>query len=133
MVLSEDIAIQVRQVMLDAGLTDVVWQRSGYEKKIQYVIVPHMTTGESSLRTAVVKVNIHVPDIYNNRTKAYEPNLAKLVELKHLLADTLKRYVWHDTGINWNITGLDAPLKEPSYNEHFASLTIEAHIREKHR
>ncbi|MBQ7143211.1 MAG: hypothetical protein IJR84_09190 [Bacteroidaceae bacterium] len=132
MTTSEDIAIMVRSVLIAncPGLT-VSWQRHGYEQTNEVVIVPHMSMGESSIRTAVVKVNIHVPDIYDPANTCYETDLATINTLKKQVIDALKRHVEENTGINWRITSLDPAIKEPDHNEHFASVNIEAYIRER--
>ncbi len=131
MTTSEEIAIQVRSVLMNACPDLLVsWQRHGYEKTNEVVIVPHTCTGEGSIRIAVVKVNIHVPDIYDTENKCYEVDYATLIALKKSVSDALKRHVLPGTGINWVITSLDPPIKEPQYNEHFVSVNIESYIRE---
>ena len=132
MITSEDIAINVRAVLVEScpNLT-VSWQRHDYEKTNEVVIVPHIAMGEASIRTVVVKVNIHVPDIYDACSNCYEKDLATLNTLKKQVTEALKRHVLIGTGINWRITSLDPPIKEPDHNEHFASVNIEAYIRER--
>ncbi len=132
MITSEDIAINVRNVLIAScpGLT-VSWQRHGYEQTTEAVIVPHTAQGEASIRTAVVKVNIHVPDIYDNASKCYETDLGTINTLKKQVTEALKRHVLPGTGINWRVTSLDPAIKEPDHNEHFASVNVEAYIRER--
>ena len=131
MITSENIAVKVREVLLSANIqgATVVWSRTGYEKTCEIVLVPHRSDGEGSLRNAVVVVNIHAPDKTNGT--AYEPDYNRLMALTDAVVSALKNYVWVGTGINWEIEGLDATLKEPDRNEHFKSVRVIAHIREK--
>ena len=130
MIITEDIAIKVRQVLLDANIgVDVVWQRSDYETTKEIVIVPHTTTGEGSLREAAIIINIHCPDRWNGT--AYEPDMQSLIDIKKSVISAVKRYYWKGTGINWKISSLGQPVKEPSYNEHFCSVYLTAYIRER--
>lgn len=130
MITSEDIAILVRRELVNAlPNATISWQRHDYGEGQEIVIVPHMATGEASIRRAVVKVNIHVPDIYYPTEKSYETDIKTLNNLKKQVSDILKRHHEIGTGINWQVTSLDPPIKEPDYNEHFVSLNIEAYIR----
>lgn len=130
MVISEEIAIKVRQVLLDAQLgVDVVWQRSGYDTTKEIVVVPHAATGEGSLREAAVIINIHCPDLWNGVT--YEPDFPSFIDLKKSVISAVKRYYWKGTGINWSIKSLNPPAKEPDHNEHFCSVYLTAYIRER--
>lgn len=133
MTTSEDIAIEVRKKLLACHIdgATVEWQRHYGDTK-EIVIVPHTATGEGSMRTAVVKVNIHCPDIYNPIGNAYEADHPSLIGLLKEVIAALRRTTLPRTGINWVITMLDPAIKEPSHNEHFVSVTVEAHIREKH-
>lgn len=127
---SEDIAIQVRQVLLDAKIgVDVVWQRSNYEQSKQIVIVPHTANGEGSLREIVIIVNIHCPDLWNG--SGYEIDYQSFIDLKASVIKHLKRYYWKGTGINWAVKTINSPVKEPDYNEHFASIYLTAYVRER--
>ena len=131
MTTSDDIAIKVREVLVAANISgaSVVWARQGYEKTNEIVIVPHRSDGEGSLRDAVVMVNIHVPDKPNGT--AYEPDFIRLNTLHKAVISALKNYYWRGTGINWEISSLDPSIKEPDHNEHFKSVRVTAHIREK--
>ena len=130
MILSEEIAIKVRQVLLNANLgVDVVWQRSGYEITKEIVIVPHAATGEGSLRESAVIINIHCPDIHNG--SAYETDKQSFIDLKKSVISAVKRYYWKGTGINWAIKSIGSYAKEPEYNEHFCSIYLTAYIRER--
>jgi len=130
MTTSEDIAIMIRELLVDAAISGVTveWQRHGYETTKEIVIVPHYADGEGSLRSAVVMVNIHCPDIFNGQ--AYETDMASLISLKKSVILVLKNHVWIGTGINIEVNGLNPPIKEEGHNEHYASLRILAHIRE---
>ena len=131
MIASEDIAIKIREVLLAANISgaDVVWNRSGYERTDEIVLVPHRSDGEGSLRDAVVMVNIHVPDGYNGA--AYETSYPRLTAIRKEVVSALKNYYWPGTGINWEVSSLDPAIKEPDYNEHFMCVRVTAHIREK--
>lgn len=133
MILSEEIACKVREVLLAAQMTgvSVEWERKGYDKTKEIVIVPHYADGEGSLRDAVVVVNIHVPDKFDKTNNRYETDFGALIDLKKSVVSTLKNYVWKGTGINWEVSSLNPPLKEPEHNEHFVSVRVTAHIREK--
>lgn len=132
MITSEDIAILVRSTLTTA-CTDltVSWQRHGYEKTNEVVIVPHMSTGEGSIRTCIVKVNIHVPDIYDTANGCYETDFPTIKSIRDRVVNALKHHVEGTIGTNWRIESLDPPIKEPQYNEHFASVNIEAFVRER--
>lgn len=132
MITQEEIAIKVREVLLasDHDGVPVVWQRTGYDKTEEIVIVKGYADGEGSFRNAVITVNIHVPDIFNKESQVYEENGPRFIVLKKLVNEALRRYYWTGTGINWEITGMSQPMKERDYNEHFVSVRITAHIRE---
>lgn len=132
MITSEEIAILVRSTLIAAcpNLT-VSWQRHGYEKTKEVVIIPHTSGGEGSIRTNVVKVNIHVPDIFDTVNKCYEIDYGSLIPMKKSVIDALKRHVEGNIGTNWKVSSIDQPLKEPEYNEHFASINIESYTRER--
>lgn len=132
MITSEEIAIIVRSVLI-ANCPDITvsWQRHGYEQTQEVVIVPHTAEGVGSIRTAVVKVNVHVPDIYDTENGCYETDFENLISLKKRVVEVLKRHTEGEIGTNWRITSLDPPIKEPQYYEHFASINIEAYIRER--
>lgn len=132
MITSEDIAIKVRAV-LSASCQNITieWQRHGYEKTNSIVIVPHTAEGEGKIRTVVVKVNIHVPDIYDTENNCYETDIATLNTIKKQVINALKTHTESNMSANWRITSLDPAIKEPEYNEHFVSINIEAYIRER--
>lgn len=132
MITSEDIAIKVREVLCKhISNTPISWQRSNYEKTNEIVVVPHTATGEGSVRIAVVKVNIHVPDIFENNNSCYETDFLCLNKIKKDVIIALKNHVDGSISTNWRISSLEPPIKEPEYNEHFVSVSIEAYIRER--
>lgn len=132
MITSEDIAIKIRAKLLDEfNEVKVSWQRSDYEDSKEIVVVPHTATGEGSIRIVVVKVNVHVPDIYDSENKCYEADFSELNNLKKRVVKALKNHTDGSISTNWKITSLDPPIKEQEYNEHFVSVSIEAYIRER--
>lgn len=130
---SEDIAIKVREVLLNASIPDVSieWDRKGYDRTKEVVIVPHTTDGEGSLRAATIILNIHVPDKYDADNSCYEADRATLIDLKGKVIDAVKRYYWKGTGISWSVSSVGAIIKEPDHNEHYTSVYLTSHIRER--
>ena len=130
MITSQEIAIHIRQVLVSAMPdTAIVWQRSAYEKSSEVVIIPHATDGESEFRQAVVVVNIHCPDIFNQPANAYETDHITLMRLRQQVEQALSRHFWMEENIAFRISNINPAIKEQSYNEHFTAVYVTAQIR----
>lgn len=137
MITTEEIAIRVRQMLLDhiedLGITGTVdYDRSDYTKE-DIIIVPHTIEGEGSVRTGQINVNIHVPDLPDRTAKlpVYIPYRERLLELRSKAIEILKDHYEKGSGYNWNIGLINPPMKEQNHNEHFASFALVITVRNK--
>lgn len=139
MITTEEIAIKVRQMLIDGmGIsTDYAenpdYLRKDYSKE-GIVIVPKSIDGEGSVRNGSINVNIHVPDIPQSvgRGKAlYHTNFSRLIELRKKAMEILQNHYEHGCGYNWVIELINPPMQEPNHNEHFVSFSLDIVVREK--
>lgn len=139
MITTEEIAIKVRQMLIDGmGIsTDYAenpdYLRKDYSKE-GIVIVPKSIEGEGSVRNGSINVNIHVPDIPQSvgRGKAiYHTNFSRLIELRKKAMEILQNHYEHGCGYNWVIGLINPPMQEPNHNEHFVSFSLDIVVRVK--
>lgn len=138
MITTEEIAVRVRQLLMESRLKDELTGKIDYERndysKEDIIIIPHTVDGEESVRYGQINVNIHVPDIVlkqKNAKAVYRINYSRLIELRAMAIDVLASYYEHGKGYNWTIGRLNPAIKEPKHNEHYLSLALELTIREK--
>jgi hypothetical protein len=139
MITTEEIAIKVRQMLID-GMevnTDYAenpdYQRKDYSKE-GIVIVPRSIDGEGSVRNGSINVNIHVPDIPQGvgcGKALFHTNFARLIELRKAAMEILQNHYEHGCGYNWVIGLINPPMQEPNHNEHFVSFSLDIVVREK--
>ena len=139
MKLIEEIAVVVYQKLTQSN--DVVTALSGGEiayKRADYskpgiIIIPHSSDGEGSVREGRINVNIHVPDIHKGTAShsVYELNFQKLIQLKKMAIEVLRRHYESDEGWNWAIDQMDSPIEEQGHNEHYCTLILEVIIRDR--
>lgn len=138
MITTEEIAIRVRQVLLDSGIANeisgnVAYQRNDYSKE-DIIIIPHAMTGEDSVRNGQINVNIHVPDIAQAQAGGkvtYHTDFARLVAIRAKAIEALQNHYEYGCGYNWNVGLINPPMQEVGHNEHFVSFALELFIREK--
>lgn len=139
MITTEEIAIKVRQMLIDSMGTNTEYaenpdyQRKDYSKE-GIVIVPRSIDGEGSVRNGSINVNIHVPDIPQGvgcGKALFHTNFARLIELRKAAMEILQNHYEHGCGYNWNIGLINPPMKEPNHNEHFVSFSLDIVVREK--
>lgn len=138
MITTEDIAVRVRQLLVESDLKNeltgqIDYERNDYSKE-DIIIIPHTVDGEESVRYGQINVNIHVPDIVleqKNAKAVYRINYPRLIELRAMAIDVLRNHYEHGQGYNWTIGRLNPAIKEPEHNEHYFSLALELTIREK--
>lgn len=138
MITTEEIAVRVRQLLVESDLKNeltgqIDYERNDYSKE-DIIIIPHTVDGEESVRFGQINVNIHVPDIVQKQKNAkavYRINYPRLIELRAMAIDVLKNHYEHGRGYNWTIGRLNPAIKEPEHNEHYFSLALELTIREK--
>ena len=138
MITTEEIAVRVRQLLMESRLKDelsgqIDYERNDYSKE-GIIIIPHTVDGEESVRYGQINVNIHVPDIalkQKNAKAVYRINYPRLIELRALAIDVLRNHYEHGQGYNWTIGRLNPAIKEPEHDEHYFSLALELTIREK--
>lgn len=139
MITTEEIAIRVRQMLLDGmEITPEITDNPDYERtdytKDGIVLVPRSITGEGSVRYGSINVNIHVRDIPQNvgRGKViYHTHFARLIELRKKAMEILQNHYEHGCGYNWSVGLINPPEKEPNHNEHFVSFSLDIVVREK--
>lgn len=138
MITTEEIAVRVRQLLVESDLKNeltgqIDYERNDYSKE-DIIIIPHTVDGEVSVRFGQINVNIHVPDIVlkqKNAKAVYRINYPRLIELRAMAIDVLRNHYEHGRGYNWTIGRLNPAIKEPEHNEHYFSLALELTIREK--
>ena len=138
MITTEEIAVRVRQLLVESDLKNeltgqIDYERNDYSKE-DIIIIPHTVDGEESVRFGQINVNIHVPDIVleqKNAKAVYRINYPRLIELRAMAIDVLRNHYEHGQGYNWTIGRLNPAIKEPEHDEHYFSLALELTIREK--
>lgn len=138
MITTEEIAVRVRQLLMESRLKDelsgqIDYERNDYSKE-GIIIIPHTVDGEESVRYGQINVNIHVPDIVlkqKNAKAVYRINYTRLIELRAMAIDVLANHYEYGHGYNWTIGRLNPAIKEPEHDEHYFSLALELTIREK--
>ena len=139
MITTEEIAIKVRQMLIDGmGVsTDYAetpdYQRKDYSKE-GIIIVPRSIVGEGSVRNGSINVNIHVPDIpqgVGSGKAIFHTHFARLIELRKKAMEILQNHYEHGCGYNWEVGLINPPVQEPNHNEHFVSFSLEIVVREK--
>lgn len=137
MIGSDEIAIKVYKLLRKARLSisgEVSYDRIDYSKE-DVIIIPHTIDGEdSNIRLGQINVNIHVPDIEvddNNGNKIYVADRKRLIDIRKECIEALRDHYESEEGYNWYIGRLNPPIKEPQFNEHFVTISLELVVREK--
>lgn len=135
MVTPEEIAERVYRLLTESEVKSMItglidWERNDYSKE-DVIVIPRSTTGEYSVQSGAVNVNIHVPDIIIKAGKktAYRTNFPRLKEIRNKCMDVLKCHYEPDVGYNWTIGLINPPMKEVDHNEHFVSFSLDVTAR----
>lgn len=139
MITTEEIAIKVRQMLIDGmGISTGYAENPDYLRKDYskegIVIVPKSIDGEGSVRNGSINVNIHVPDIPQSvglGKVLYHTNFSRLIELRKQAMEILQNHYEHGCGYNWVIGLINPPMQEPNHNEHFVSFSLDIVVRVK--
>lgn len=139
MITTEEIAIKVRQMLIDGmGISTGYAENPDYLRKDYskegIVIVPKSIDGEGSVRNGSINVNIHVPDIPQSvglGKALYHTNFSRLIELRKQAMEILQNHYEHGCGYNWVIGLINPPMQEPNHNEHFVSFSLDIVVRVK--
>lgn len=114
-----------------SGVID--YERNDYTKE-DVIIIPHVITGEDSVRYGQINVNIHVPDIAVKQgagKSVFRIHFKRLIEIRQKVIECLQNHYEHGAGYNWNVGLINPPMKEPEHDEHFVSISLDITVREK--
>lgn len=135
MITTEEIAVKVRQMLMNSKVKSMISGSIGYERndytKEDVIIVPHTIDGEGSVRFGQINVNIHIPDLLNKAKNAYKCDFQRIIDVRSEVINVLKHHYEVGQGYNWTVGLVNPPIKEQDHNEHFASIALEITVRNK--